>query len=104
MVSPLVLAELDFLLRARVSPLVARAFLDDVTQGAYEVAPLTPVTMRKCLQLDRQHADLNLGLTDAHVMTLTQDEPNREVLTLDHRHFRAVSPGGEPMRLLPADA
>jgi predicted nucleic acid-binding protein len=28
----------------------------------------------------------------------------RDVLTLDERHFRVLTVGGEPLRLLPADA
>ena len=105
LVSPLVLAELDYLLRARLGPEVARAFADDVAIGAYEVAPLTLSMVGRCVEIDRRYADHNLGLTDCHVMALAQLSQASAVLTLDHRHFRAVTDDvGVALRLLPADA
>lgn len=104
-VSPLVIAELDHLLRARLSADAAREFADDVARGAYDLAPLSRSDIGACVDLDRQYADLGLGLTDAHLVVLAASYRTNLVLTLDERHLRAVRPGqGRAFRLLPADA
>jgi uncharacterized protein len=49
---------------------------------------------------------VKLGIADAHTMTLTQPDRygTRRILTLDHRHFRAVKPPqGGVFTILPAD-
>ena len=82
---------------------MARTFAEDVALGAYDIAPLTAATVARCAQLDRQYADLGLGLTDCHVLVLGQGD-GTGILTLDHRHFRAVTdPSGLALTLLPAD-
>ncbi len=102
-VSPLVLAELDYLIRARLQADVARTFAEDVALGAYDVAPLTSATVGRCVELDRRYADLGLGLTDCHVIVLGLGD-GAPILTLDHRHFGAVTnASGRALRLLPAD-
>jgi predicted nucleic acid-binding protein len=105
-VSPLVIAELDHLLRRRVSIAAARTFADDVATGAYAVAPLTAAEVAACVDLDRRYADLGLGLTDAHLVLLAHANRTDDLLTLDERHLRAVRPvrGKGALRLLPADA
>jgi predicted nucleic acid-binding protein len=51
------------------------------------------------------YRDLQLGLADASLVVLAERYRIVDILTLDERHFRAVSgPDGRPFRLLPADA
>ena len=51
-----------------------------------------------------QYRDLQLGLADASIVVLAERHRTLDVLTLDERHFRAISgPGGRPFRILPAD-
>jgi uncharacterized protein len=103
--SPLVLAELDHLVRVRLGSKAARVFDDDVAGGAYELAAITAADVAKCLDVDRWYADLGLGLTDASLVVLAARVRTRSLFTLDERHFRAVSPlQGGVLRLLPADA
>ena len=61
--------------------------------------------MAACVELDRSHADLGLGLTDASLVVIAQRAGTRALLTLDERHLRAVRPlqGGHFVLLL-ADA
>jgi hypothetical protein len=55
--------------------------------------------------VDRAYAGLGLGLTYASLVVLARRAGMRSLLTLDERHFRAVSPlQGGAFRLLPADA
>lgn len=105
-VSPLVLAEVDHLLRARLSVDAARTFADDVAAGAYELALLAPADVATCLDVDRRYDRLGLGLTDAHLLVLARAYRTDLVLSLDERLLRAVRPlrGHGALRLLPADA
>lgn len=102
-VSPLVLAEFEHLLRRH--PLAAaRAVLNDVLGPGFEHAQLDGGALRACLAVDERYADLNLGLADASVAVLAQRYRTRCLLTLDDRHFRAVTPlQGGAFQLLPLD-
>lgn len=105
-VSPLVVAELDHLLRRRLSDDAARRFADDVAAGAYELAALTTTDVVACVDLDRRYARLGLGLTDAHLVVLADRYGTDQLLSLDERHFRVVRPrrGHSAFQLFPADA
>jgi predicted nucleic acid-binding protein len=104
-VSPFVLAEIDSLLRARLSATAAQAFADDVATGAFVLAPLDAGHVADCVDLDRSYHDLGLGLTDAHLVILAREYDTVDILSLDERHLRAVRPlrSGPAFRLLPSD-
>ena len=103
--SPLVLAELDHLLRVRLGPDAARSAAEDVARGAYDLAVLAQDDITDCLTVDLAYRDLGLGLTDASLVVLARRHGSQLLLTLDERHFRAVHPlQGGAFRLLPADA
>jgi predicted nucleic acid-binding protein len=77
LLSPFVLAELDFLLLERVGVEAERALLDEVARGAYDLVGFGAAEVAEA-------ADV-LG-------------------TLDERHFRPVRPlWGKAFTLLPAD-
>lgn len=104
LLSPLVLAELDHLVRSRLGPDAARILADDVAAGAYELAPMSARDISDCVQVDRAYADLGIGLADASVVVLAARADTRLLLTLDERHFRALRPQqAGAFRLLPAD-
>ncbi|HEY6056865.1 MAG TPA: PIN domain-containing protein [Candidatus Limnocylindrales bacterium] len=104
LLSPFVLAELDYLLATRVSPRIARAFLGEVAGGAYELAPFDADDVARAAEILDRHADLALGLADASIVVLAERRDVLDVLTLDERHFRVLrGPRGRPFRLLPAD-
>ena len=103
--SPFVLAELDYLLTRHVSARVARSFLAEVGAGAYELAPFDSEDVSRAVDVLDRHADLGLGLADASIVVLAGRYRTVDVLTLDERHFRAITgPRNRPFRLLPADA
>ena len=105
LLSPFVLAELDYLLATRVDRRVARAFLDEVAQGAYQLQAFDAVDVRAAATVLERYADLDLGLADASLVVLAARHGTSDILTLDERHFRAVKDErGRPFRLLPADA
>jgi predicted nucleic acid-binding protein len=103
--SPFVLAELDYLLATRVGQAAERALLAEVGRGVYRLETFEPDEIAAADRLIGRHADLGLGLADASIAVLAHRYGVRDVLTLDERHFRAIrGPGGRPFRLLPADA
>jgi len=105
LLSPLILAELDHLVRSRLGPEAARTLADDVAAGAYDLAPLSTADIAGCVGVDRAYGDLGIGLADASLVVLAARAATRSLLTLDERHFRAVRPQqGGAFRLLPADA
>ena len=103
LLSPLVLAELDHLVRRRLGPDAARIFADDVAAGAYDLAPLERADVAECVRIDRAYADLGLGLADASLVVLARRAGTVSLLTLDERHLRAVRPlQGGTFALLPS--
>ena len=103
-VSPLVLCELDYLVVRKLGVEVELALLDDVTAGAYRLAPIGPAEVAAARSVIERYRDLGIGLTDASIVMLAEQHGTADILTLDHRHFRAMQRGnGEPFRLLPAD-
>lgn len=104
LLSPFVLAELDYLLATKVSQQAAVALLDQVATGAYRLEPMAADDIARASEIINQYRDLQLGLADASLVVLAERHGTLDLLTLDERHFRAVSgPGGSSFRLLPAE-
>lgn len=102
--SPFVLAELDYLLATRVSQSAERALLAEVGRGVYRLETLEPSEIGAAERLIGRYAELEIGLADASLVVLANRYGVRDLLTLDERHFRALrGPGGRPFRLLPPD-
>jgi uncharacterized protein len=105
LLSPFVLAELDYLLATRVSTRVARALLGEVAGGAYQLEPFDRMDIEAATRVLDRYPTLELGLADASIVVLADRHAITDVLTLDERHFRAMRTGaGDPFRVLPADA
>jgi predicted nucleic acid-binding protein len=103
--SPFVLAELDYLLATRVGQRAERALLAEVARGVYRLEPFEADDVTAAERVIGRSAHLELGLADASLVVLAARYGAREILTLDERHFRAIrAMGGRPFRLLPADA
>ena len=104
LLSPFVLAELDYLLAARVGSSARTSLLAEVESGAYQLEPLSGADVGEALTLIRRHAGLGVSLADASVVVLARRHAVQDLLTLDERHFRTLAVDGRPFRLLPADA
>ena len=103
--SPFVLAELDYLLATRVSQDAERALLAEVGRGVYRLESFDGSDIEAAERIIGRYRALEIGLADASLVVLANRHGIRDVLTLDERHFRALrGPGGRPFRLLPADA
>lgn len=105
LLSPFVLAELDYLLSLRVSLPAAAALLGQVAVGAYRLEPMDAVDVARAAEIIDRYRDLGIGLADASLVVLAERHQVSDLLTLDERHFRVVTgPRGRPFRILPADA
>lgn len=105
LLSPFVLAELDYLVGRRIGREGQLAILDEVARGAYALEPFAAEDVRAARAVMARYRDLDLGVTDASLVVLAERHSTLDLLTVDQRHFRTVSgPGGRPFRLLPFDA
>lgn len=102
--SPFVLAEIDHLI-TRIGGVGAELeMLDQLSSSSYLLAPIGSQDVEVARELVARYRDLGIGLTDASLVVLAERYRTDEILTLDHRHFRAVTGlSGRPFRLLPAD-
>ncbi len=103
--SPFVLAELDYLLATRAGESAERALLSEVGRGVYRLESFQPDDIAVAERVIAKYAALEIGLADASIVVLAARYGVRDLLTLDQRHFRAIrGPGSRPFRILPADA
>ncbi len=99
-VPALVLAEVDYVLRAQrtaMRKLIAEIF-DPGTRYEYEL-PL-PSDLVRALELDAKFKDLKLGLVDGTVAAVAERRRVYRVLTTDRRDFSALRIGPRFSRAL----
>lgn len=103
--SPYVLAELDYLLATRVGREAELALLQEVARETYRLAAFSIGDVAEARRIMVQYADLRISLADASNVVLANRHDTLDVLTLDERHFRTLrGSDGRPFRILPADA
>jgi predicted nucleic acid-binding protein len=99
-----VTAEIDYLLGVRFGRPARSAFLRDLAAGRFAVACMEQEDYETTQTLERQYADLDLGLADCAIVVLAERFQTNRVLSFDERHFRAVTPlQGGAFEILPAD-
>ena len=105
LLSPFVLAELDYLIATRVGAHVQLSLVEEVARGAYQLEPFLQDDVEQARRIMERYADLQIGIADASVVVLALRHRAIDLLCTDERHFRALrGPGGKPFRLLPSDA
>lgn len=101
-ISPYVVAELDYLLLTRHGTRVEQAVLDELSGGAWDLADFGPARLRAATAIVRAYRDVPIGVTDASLIVLAGEYRTDRVATLDRRHFSILRrPGGDPVQLLP---
>jgi hypothetical protein len=104
LLSPFVLAELDYLIATRVGPTAQADLLEEVVRGAYRLETFGAADVALAREVIARYPELRLGLADASIVVLAARHGTRDVLTLDQRHFRTVRTlDRKRFRLLPAD-
>jgi uncharacterized protein len=104
LLSPFVLAELDYLLATRVDEAARASLLGEVERGVYQLQPFSAIEVGAARATIEQHADLKVSLADASIVVLAARHKTQDVLTLDERHFRVLTANEQPFHVLPADA
>jgi predicted nucleic acid-binding protein len=102
LLSPFVLAELDYLLATRIGVHAELAMLGEVARGAYQLESFGAEDVAQAHAIVARYADLDIGLADASIVVLAKRHGTRDVLTLDRKHFGVLRrPNGRPFRILP---
>jgi predicted nucleic acid-binding protein len=90
LLSPFVLAELDYLLQRHVGTTAQSALLDEVGRGAFQLEPFAANDIERASEVIDKFRDLRIGLADASLVVLAERHGVPDVLTLDRRHFEAL--------------
>ncbi len=91
-VSPYVMAEVDYLVATRKGVDAELAVLEELSAGAYELATMGTEDVVAARRVVERYRDLGIGLADASLAVLAQRYRTRTVLTLDRRHFNVMRP------------
>lgn len=89
-VSPYVIAELDYLVLTRHGTDAEVAVLEELASGAWELAEMTSARIRAATEIVHRYADQPIGLTDAANIVLASAYRTRQIATLDRRHFEVL--------------
>jgi predicted nucleic acid-binding protein len=102
--SPFVLAEADYLIQKFGGVEAELLFLEEIARGVYDLAVFQESDVEQAREIIAKYRDLGIGLADASLVVLAGRYDCREILTLDHRHFRVLRPPQRrTFRILPAD-
>lgn len=101
-VSPYVMAEVDYLVATRKGVDAELAVLAELSGGAYELANMDAEEVASARRVVQRYRDLGIGLADASLAVLAQRYRTRTVLTLDRKHFSVIRPlDGGVFRIVP---
>lgn len=101
-VSPFVVAELDYIILSRFGVRVELAVLSRLSSGQFELPTMTAGDLITCERLLRRFAEHPLGVTDASLVILADRYGTDRICTLDRRHFSILRTlDGQPFTLLP---
>ena len=99
-VSPYVIAELDYLVSTRLGADAEQRALAELASPAYVLASVDRDDLRACTELISRYA--GIGVTDASMLVLADRLGIDRVLTLDRRHFEvARTPSGRALAIVP---
>ena len=101
-VSPLVCAEIDYLVTKRLGAHIARRVLAELASGAFDIAGFGIRELKGAAAVLDRFPDRRLGLTDASLLDLADRLGTATILTLDRRDFDGlVRSDGTPLVVLP---
>ena len=101
-VSPYVVAELDYLVATRHGVQAELAVLDELGGGAWELVCLDAAELRAARTIVERYADQHIGLADASNVVLAQRFGRTAIATLDRRHFSVLrASDGSALTLVP---
>lgn len=104
-VSPFVVAELDYLMATRRGVRAELAVLEELAGGAWELADIRPAELKAMCHIIERYQDQAIGVADASLVVLCARYRTNRVLTLDHRHFSVLrTTAGRRFTIVPSAA
>lgn len=101
-VSPYVVAELDYLVATRHGISAEMTVLEELTGGAWELVGFDADDLRQARSIIARYADQGIGVADASNVILAERYHTRTIVTLDRRHFDVLRPiSGNRFTVLP---
>jgi len=86
-VSPYVIAELDYLVGTRHGVDDELAVLDELAGGAWDLAAFDEEGLRRARGVIASYRDQQIGVADASIVVLAERYRTRTIASLDRRHF-----------------
>ncbi len=101
-VSPYVVAELDYLVAKHLGVDAELAVLGELTSGAWDLSPFDAADLAQARSIIERYPDQAIGVADASIVVLAARHRTQTVATLDRRHFDVLRPiGGGRFTILP---
>jgi predicted nucleic acid-binding protein len=101
-VSPYVLAELDYLISTRHGVTAELKVIDELTSGAWQLVSLEMEEIKRARNIIEHYSDQSVGLADAANVVLAERFGDTTVATLDRRHFAVLrTADGRAMKIVP---
>jgi predicted nucleic acid-binding protein len=91
-VSPYVIAEVDYLIGTRVGVAAEIAALRELAGGAWELASIDVTDLMRTLPLVERYVGHAIGVADASNVVLADRYRTTTIATLDRRHFSVLRP------------
>jgi uncharacterized protein len=102
-VSPYVVAELDYLVATRHGVDAELAVLDELTGGAWELSGFGVEELARARSIVAKYRGQEIGVADASNVVLAERYQTRTIVTLDRRRFEVLRPiRGGRFTVLPA--
>lgn len=101
-ISPYVIAEVDYLIGTRLGVAAEVAALRELTGGAWDLATLDAADLARTVPIIERYADHAIGVADASSVVLADRYRTTTIATLDRRHFGVLRPlGGGYFAIVP---
>jgi uncharacterized protein len=98
----LVIAETGYMIDRQLGAAAEAGFYRSLANGDVRVEALTAADYGRIAELVEAYSDLPLGGTDASLVVIAERLGATQIASLDHRHFRVVTPRHlEAFELLP---
>lgn len=91
-VSPYVIAEVDYLIGSRFGVAAEIAALRELAGGAWDLATMDAVDLARTVPILERYAHHAIGVADASNVVLADRYRTTTVATLDRRHFSVLRP------------
>jgi predicted nucleic acid-binding protein len=103
-VSPFVVAELDYLVASRHGVTAELTVLAELAGGAWDLPGFDAADLRQAATIIERYADQHVGVADASNVVLAGRYQTRTIVTLDRQHFDVLRPlDGGRFTVLPAN-